>query len=256
MSSRSNNALNAGNAPVRRGRPFYGIETGIAILDSDIPRPVGDIGNARTFDRPVLYRVVEGIGPKDMFRPRSEHVADGFSAAVNAMARQGVQVAVTSCGLLAHYQEEVAARTDIPVAMSSLIQIPLVLRMLRPEQKVLLLTIDAERITEQHLEQNGVSRNDRARVVLQDMSDAPYFLSVIKGSEDNYDTDRARVEVLEAVDAALDREHACGAIVIECTNLPPFSNDIRARTGLPVWDVLTLTDWLSASVEHGVEAAI
>ncbi|MBT1174227.1 hypothetical protein JS530_01645 [Bifidobacterium sp. LC6] len=234
---------------MKRGRPFYGVETGVAILDSDIPRPVGDIGNARSFDYPVQYQVVTGVGPKDMFRPRSEKVADGFAQAINTMAGQGVRIAATSCGLLAHYQQEVASRTDIPIAMSSLIQIPVVLRLLRPEQSVLLLTIDAERITPAHLEQSGVGESDRSRVVVQDMAHAPYFLSVIKGTEDDYDSNRALAEVLRAVDEGLGRAPDCGAIVIECTNLPPFSNDIKAHTGLPVWDALTLTDWLAGAVE-------
>ncbi|MBT1161128.1 hypothetical protein [Bifidobacterium sp. SO1] len=232
---------------IGRGRPYYGVGTGIAILDSDIPRPVGDVGNARSFGYPVRYEVVAGIGPADMFRPRSTAVADGFVAAVNTMADQGIQVAATSCGLLAHYQSEVAARTRIPVAMSSLIQLPLVLRMLRPEQSVLLVTIDAHAIGDRHFEQSGVAQSDRDRIVVQDMADAPYFLSVIKGRQDDYEPARAEIEVLAAVRAGLARAPQCGAIVLECTNLPPFSQTIRRTTHLPVWDVLTLTDWLAGA---------
>lgn len=33
-----------------------------------------------------------------------------------------------------------------------------------------------------------------------------------------------------------------GAIVLECTNMPPFAKDIQNVTGLPVFDIVSLTD--------------
>ena len=45
------------------GRPFYGVAIGVLLLDTRFPRPPGDVGNAETFDFPVLYRVVERATP-------------------------------------------------------------------------------------------------------------------------------------------------------------------------------------------------
>lgn len=33
---------------------------------------------------------------------------------------------------------------------------------------------------------------------------------------------------------------------VECTNLPPYSQAVRDRTGLPVWDGVTFVSWLQA----------
>lgn len=39
-----------------------------------------------------------------------------------------------------------------------------------------------------------------------------------------------------------------GAIVLECTDLPPFSAAIRRATGLPVFDIVTMTTWVVDSI--------
>ena len=38
---------------------------GILMLDTRFPRIKGDIGNAHSFDFPVIFRRMEGIGPAD-----------------------------------------------------------------------------------------------------------------------------------------------------------------------------------------------
>ena len=43
-----------------------------------------------------------------------------------------------------------------------------------------------------------------------------------------------------------------GAIVLECTNMPPYRADIQAATGLPVFDITTLVRMVHDSVCHGL----
>ena len=45
---------------VHGGYSVYGLKIGILVLDSEIPRIPGDIGNAATYDFPVVYKVVPG----------------------------------------------------------------------------------------------------------------------------------------------------------------------------------------------------
>lgn len=46
---------------MRGGYTHYGQEIGILMLDTVFPRIIGDIGNARTFDFPVCYKVVKNV---------------------------------------------------------------------------------------------------------------------------------------------------------------------------------------------------
>merc|ERR1712117_282931 len=37
------------------------------------------------------------------------------------------------------------------------------------------------------------------------------------------------------------------AILLECTELPPYANSLRASTGLPVWDVISACNYVVSS---------
>jgi hypothetical protein len=43
-----------------------------------------------------------------------------------------------------------------------------------------------------------------------------------------------------------------GAIVLECTNMPPYRADIQAVTGLPVFDITTLVRMVHDAVSQGL----
>ena len=47
---------------------------------------------------------------------------------------------------------------------------------------------------------------------------------------------------------AADMDARIGALVLECTNLAPYSRDIGRLTGLPVFDVVTLVHWFHRSL--------
>ena len=57
-----------------------------------------------------------------------------------------------------------------------------------------------------------------------------------------------RQEVLAAARRLMENAPDIGAIVLECTNLPPYSLDIQELTGLPVFDVVTLTHYVYHAV--------
>lgn len=58
------------------------------------------------------------------------------------------------------------------------------------------------------------------------------------------DHDAMREEVLAAAKELLSLHRNVKAIVMECTNLPPFSHAVEKETGVGVWDILTLGSWL------------
>ena len=65
-----------------------------------------------------------------------------------------------------------------------------------------------------------------------------------------------------AVSTLLSGNPGIGAIVFECTDLPPFSEEVSREFGLPVYDIITLGRWfysgliqrLFAIAEYGVAA--
>ena len=62
------------------------------------------------------------------------------------------------------------------------------------------------------------------------------------------DVDDCGNDLLRVADLAVKENHHIGAILLECTNMAPFSRDIQRATGLPVYDVISLLDFMWSSV--------
>lgn len=216
---------------------------GIIMLDTSFERPPGDVGNAASWPFPVLYRTVRGATARAVVEGREEALLDAFVEAGEELKRQGAVALTTSCGFLVLRQSRLAARLSLPLATSSLMQIPSVQRLLPGKQRVGVITYDRDALTAKHFEQAGVTES----VPVAGLPKGGAFHSVIEGGRP-YERGELETELLEIVETLILREPDIGAIVLECTNLPPFSHSISQRFGRPVFDILTLGRWLYASV--------
>jgi hypothetical protein len=236
---------------------YYGYDVGIVLLDIKIPRPVGDVGNARSFDFPIDYEVAEGTRGKDMHADPTTRVLRSVVDAAGRVIDRGVKALGTSCGLLAVYHADVVRELSVPIATSSLLQIPLALRMLPAGKKIGVLTIDAPALSPAHFSGVGVSEHDMERVVIAGLENTEWLFPALTRREQTLDVDRAQEEVVAAAARMIEQDPDVGAFVLECTNLCVYSPAIRAELGLPVWDAVGLINWLEAGIAvpaRGVDA--
>ena len=98
---------------------------GILMLETRFPRIVGDVGNAASYDFPVIFRTMQGIGSADAVtaHPDRPRVLAALKANAEALAAEGAIGLSTSCGFLALYQDDLAAVSPVPVATSALLHI-------------------------------------------------------------------------------------------------------------------------------------
>ncbi|MCI2418289.1 hypothetical protein MOQ72_12690 [Saccharopolyspora sp. K220] len=226
-----------------------GVDVGVIMLDNALPRPIGDLGNARSYHYPVAFETCDGADTRLVVECDAAGLLDSVVAAAVKLRDLGVRAITTCCGFLAIYQRELAARLDRPVATSSLLQVPLVLRVLAPEKKVCVLTVNASTLSGAHLRAAGITDDERSRIVLAGLERTAHFYPMIVGEVRELDPVRAEAEVVAAALQAVRDDPDIGAFVFECTNLPPYSAAVRAATGVPVWDARTLVDWLQSGVE-------
>jgi hypothetical protein len=139
---------------VRGGKTVYGAAVGILVLDTKFPRMPGDIGYAPTWPFPVLYKVVRGASGERVTTAKPDDHSTGlleaFLKAGGELVAEGADGLTTTCGFLSIYQKELAAHCGVPIAASSLMQIPLVERLLPPGKRVGVLTFSASRLTPEH----------------------------------------------------------------------------------------------------------
>src|SRR5581483_11770005 len=137
------------------GKTLYGARVGILMLETQFPRIPGDTGNALTWPFPVLYKVVPGATPDRVVRHQSAGLLEAFLDAAAELVRLGADGITTTCGFLSLFQREIAAHVGVPVATSSLMQIPLIERILPPGRRVGVLTVSAASLTAEHLSAAG-----------------------------------------------------------------------------------------------------
>jgi hypothetical protein len=233
---------------LRGGRTVYGQPLGILMLDTRFPRPPGDVGNATTWPFPTQYRIVKGADTsRIMGQEPDPTLLDPFLEAARDLEAHGVRAITTSCGFLAIFQRELAAAVSVPVLTSALLQVPLAARLLRPDQKVAVLT-EQPHLTERHFQGVGWSARD-VPIVVESLPPDAVFPTVFIGNSLECDTDILEREMVELARRTVRDHSEVGALVLECTNFVPYSQAMRRATGLPVYDLYTLVMWAALGLE-------
>ena len=206
---------------------------GILMLDTRFPRIEGDIGNPASFDFPVIFRRMAGIGSADAVaaHPDRPRVLAALKANADALAAEGAVGLSTSCGFLALYQKDLEALSPVPVATSAL----LLIRELR-NRKVGVITASAENLTPAHFEAVDAPGDTPVEGLPSDGSFAATFLR----NGLTLDRDAVEREAVAAGRALVAKHPEVDTVVLECTNLPPYKAALKAALGLPVFDVLDL----------------
>lgn len=230
---------------VKGGKAIYGAPLGILMLEARFPRIPGDMGNATTWPFPVLYRVVKGASPERVVLDGAKGLLDTFIEAARDLVSQGAEALTTNCGFLSIYQRELAAAAGVPVATSSMMQVPWAQATLPPGKRVGVLTVSKSTLTPAHLEAAGVPLDTPVEGT---ESGREFFRVLIKAEKQDMDVDAAQADILEAGRRLVRAHHDIGAIVLECTNMPPYAAALRDALGLPVYDIYAMITWFHAGL--------
>ncbi|MBI4635378.1 MAG: aspartate/glutamate racemase family protein [Candidatus Rokubacteria bacterium] len=235
---------------VRGGQNQYGFTIGILMLDTRFPRIPGDMGNATTFPFPVRYHRVGGAHPDLVVRRGAEGLLPAFVEGARLLEREGVGAVTTNCGFLVRFQRELARAVGIPVFTSSLLLVPLVHRMLPPGQRIGIMTVNAATLATEHLAGAGIG--DDIPLAIAGLEGEKEFTRVLLDDELELDVDAARAEHVRVARRLVEDHPDVGAIVLECTNMPPYAADIQRETGRPVFDVVSLVHLVHGALGAGL----
>lgn len=230
--------------------PFYpaGIPVGIIMMAAKVPYPPGSPNNARTFPFPVTYATISGATYDSLiYSPRFEELRADFIQAGRNLVKQGVKAIVGSCGFMVLFQRELAANLPVPVFSSSLLQMPLIAQTISPEKKIGIITFSSDSLTEAHM--SIATAGLPLKYVVNGLEDRPAFRSAVHEESGVLDFKAVEADVVAQAKAMQQQNPDLGAILLECTDLPPYAAAVAAATGLPVYDVNSLIRWAYAAVE-------
>ncbi|HVM79833.1 MAG TPA: aspartate/glutamate racemase family protein [Stellaceae bacterium] len=231
----------------RRGARNYGQAIGILQLDCSLPFIPGDVDNASTYSYPVLYRVVPGLSTAACLRGAPELAA---AAVVEAreLEKQGVRAIASDCGFMLQFQDAVRQAVRIPVWMSSMLQLPMIAAGLGSDRPIAVVTADSSNLTPEFLARAGVAvRNPVLILGLQEM---PEFKSAVLDEKGSINAALIEEEVVGAVRRAKEKHPDLGAVLLECSMLPPYARAVQDAVGVPVFDFVTMIDFLYASTHR------
>lgn len=224
------------------GKNVYGQPLGILMLQSRFPRIPGDAGNAYSWPFPVRYRVVEGASPDTVVRRLAvSDLLEPFVTAALELESEGVSVLTTNCGFLVLYQERIQRRLQVPFISSSLLQVPFLQNLLPAGQEVGILTVERRSLSPAHISAAGLP-SDIPIVGMEEVGGI--FISTVIGDASELNATAIRAEHVAAAKLLCRRHPNVGAIVLECTNMPPYADAIQEAVGLPVHDITTLAGWV------------
>lgn len=221
---------------------------GIIRLDYNYPPAPGDIDCPNSFDFDVYYRVVPGLtfelaqqGDK---KPLEGKVRQRFEEAVTWLIKEkNVKVITGDCGFMMYYQQyaRAIAGTNIPIVMSSICQLKSIACAFSNDEEIIVMTANEQNLMnmESHLmkEYNFNLRGQRFNIVGCDGGRVDGFEAVSEGKK--VDTEKCTKGVVKLALESLKKYPKTTAFLFECTELPPYSDAVRAATGLPVYDAIT-----------------
>jgi len=229
----------------RGGKALYGAPLGILMLEARFPRIPGDMGNATTWPFPVLYKIVPGANPESVVLKGAAGLLSNFIGAAQELVRHGAEAITTNCGFLSLFQQELAQAVKVPVATSSLLQVPWVQATLPPGRCVGVVTVSARSLTPKHLQAAGVPLDTP---VVGTEQGREFYRTLILGEQQDMDVDLAEQDILDAGRSLVAAHPAVGAVVLECTNMPPYAAALREALGLPVYDIYSMISWFHAGL--------
>ncbi len=202
---------------------------GILMLDTQFPRPLGDVGHAGSWHMPVRYCVVQGAAPQRVVQEDDPALLAPFVQAARELVAQGARMLTTSCGFLVRHQAALQSAVQVPVFSSSLLALP---SLRHPG----VITVDASSLGLRELAAAGAAPD----TPVQGLTPGCSLQRTLLENLTQLDPQAAQAETVAAAQRLLARHPQLENLVLECTNLPPYAAAVQQTTGLPVHHLMTL----------------
>lgn len=225
---------------------------GVVRLDYSYDPVPGDIDHPDTYNYDVYFRVVPGL-TFEMAKAgkMTPDVQERFLEAIEWLDRDmGVSGITADCGFMMWFQPLARKRSTKPIFMSSLVQLPAVTLAYADHEKIAIVSANKGSIFPmRHLihDECGIEP-DENRYIFVGAEDVPHFgEEVALGKQ--VDVEKATPGIVNLALQVKAANPSLRAFVMECTELPPYSDAVRKATGLPVYDAITAADMFMAGMQ-------
>jgi len=217
---------------------------GIIMLKTKFPRLLGDIGNPDTFKQKPIYVEVDIATVSAVVRKSgvTSQVLDAMILAAQELESRGARVIGTSCGFLSLVQQDIQQTVSVPVVSSSLLLIPMIRAVFGKDVEIGILTFDSAELSESHF----LGEYD-SNISIFDLNPNGELYQTIKEDRTVMDEHLAKLDVLDTARRCVKANSNIKFLLLECTNLSPWKNELRSEFGLPVHDIVDTLEFFHTS---------
>jgi len=240
----------------RKNHTCYGMGLGIMVLDDAYPGFPGDVRNPSAFPYPIQYEIVEGVDNYTLVWAEDKTPCRApILCAAEKLERMGCRAIAAECGYFAYFQKDVAGHVDVPVFMSSLLQVPFIQQVIGPKKTVGIVCAQKRFLTDTHLTQVGIDLESNFIVAgAQDEYGCPEFDNLWDHERrppvPEIFYDKAEADMIRICLEVVERHPGIGALMLECTGMQPFARAVQREVDLPVFSWGTLLDYAFSVVAH------
>jgi hypothetical protein len=227
---------------------FYGAPVGILLLDCVAPYVPGSVGNASTYRRPARFRSIPGCTVERLIFAPDDALEATVVESARELVAEGAQILSSNCGFMLRYQRPVAQAVDALVALSSLLLVPFLQATLPASRSLGVITASERSLTPDVLAFAGIGSD--ARLAIVGLDDAPAFRAAFIDCDGELDIERVRDETEEAASRLVEDRPDVGAILLECSELPPYAPVVQRATGLPVFDFVSMIEFFAGGFDR------
>lgn len=227
---------------VRPQAESYGHDIGILMLDCRTPFVPGDVGNASTYRYPVLYQTVPGLTLQRVIDEGDLGFVEQVVQHAKKLEAHGVKAITSDCGYMLWFQDYVTQAVSVPVMLSSLLQLPFIASILNPAQSIGVVCANRARLPDELLAK--AYPDPRRTVHVIGLEDKPNFRGPILDETPVLDYAAVEAEVVQAATELVSDHPDIGALLFECSNLPPYAAAVSQAVGRPVFDFITMIDYV------------
>lgn len=220
---------------------------GIMMLDCpqiDVP---GCSQSDSTYPFAIKRRVVKGASVAKTTSGSRELLAPVLETA-RELEREGVDAIMGDCGFMALFQRELQAQANVPVFASSLLLVPLVAMLLPKGRRIGILTYRANTLSEAHFNGAGWSAA-QIPVAVAGVDEQSAWRPFLTPGDPFHTAERER-QLLTMSRRLVGRYPDLGALVLECTIMPPFAHKLQAEIRLPIFDITMLASLVAQSLSR------
>lgn len=228
-----------------KGQVSYGESIGILLIDTFTPFIPGDVGNATTYSFPVRFQTVKGF-TFDKLLQKDRTMLQPIIEAGRSLVNEGVKAITADCGYMAMYQEEIANELQVPVFLSSLLQVPFISTMLRKDEKIGIICSKASNFEEDLLQQIGIDPS--TPLCVRGMEDKENFVKAAHEEIGILDPELIEKEVVSVAQDMVKEDPKVKVILLECSSLPPYAEAVQKAVNLPVFDYITMINYVQSAL--------